>query len=121
MTGDLILDAPRISPSALISWSQRLEGTFYRFRLAWNARTWRWSLDITAADGTLLAAGLPIRSSINAMGGLNDRRLPPGQIFALPVSDNADPGRDAFTTTHRLVYRTAALVEAAAGTEDEVR
>ena len=121
ITGDITCEAPIISTSASFEWAQRLDGTIYRLRLAWNPRTFDWSLDIVATDGTILASGLGVRTRINSIGDLNDARLPPGQIYVEADPLDGDPGRTSFASTHRLVYRPVANVATALGTDEEVR
>jgi hypothetical protein len=118
MTGDIVFDAPVVARSALVSWTARLDSVVYRIRIAWNARTYRWSMDVIAADGTLLAGGVGINADVSILGAFNDSRLPAGQFAALTVGAPSEIGRDAFRTTHRFVYRPAALVSAAEGTGD---
>lgn len=89
----LVSDAPRQT------FTVRLGANTYRMRVWWNRVADGWFIDITSSNGTRIISGVRLT---------NERRLLQGYRidFAgdLFVSGRGDPGRQAWSTTHQLIW-----------------
>lgn len=86
--------------------SVTLDGVRYRLRARWNGSVRGWFLDLRLADGTALVLGKGLRVGADVLASkAYDSRVPPGVLFVLPLQDpRADPGLDAWGSTHVLKY-----------------
>lgn len=100
----------------------RLESVTLSLRLNFNTRARTWTLDLAAEDGDPIVNGLRVVEGVDLLAPFRyDGRLPPGQLFARDTSGlHREPGRDDLRADIRLVYRNAADVVAARGTDAEV-
>lgn len=122
--GDLVFTALRRSTRAAIEWRSRLpeQGRFFGFRAAWNTRFGFWALSMETSEGVTLLSGMALRTGTNILAPFAGRvAWPAGQVFVEDTTgEMADPGRDSFLRSHRLIYRPASVAAAVAGTSDEV-
>lgn len=90
----------------------RLDGVFYRFRLAWNTRFEYWSIGIRDDSGTPLLDGLRITLGVNMLRQFVGAMYPPGWLVAVDTSGSSTPpGRyDLYNRRVQLVYLPAAEV-----------
>lgn len=121
LADDLLVTVPRSSTAPAIAGRVILDGVWYGLRFAFNVRDRRWYLDVSQDDGTVLAQGVACVAGVALLGAFSDARLPAGQLY---IEDSRRlgqaPGRHDWTDWARLYYRPAAVVAAAAGTDDEV-
>lgn len=119
---DVTLLGPQRSAKAEIRFRERLDGSWYGFRLVWYLRANRWFLDIADAAGATIVSGIGVVTDADMLAPIVRGRRPPGQLF---VRDDAglgrSPTRTGWARDFRLIYRPEADVTAAAGTLDEVR
>lgn len=103
-------------------WRTRLDGAFYHLRLVWISRVHRWILDIADAANNPIALGIGVTVGCDLLAPLSAEGRPPGQLFATDDSGaGRNPTRNGWRGDFRLIYRPAADVAAAFGTDDEVR
>lgn len=83
----------------------------------WNTVMRSWYLDATAADGTplvtgrRLVCGWPFRVGSAATNGMDEGDL----LLVVDVTGrNADPQRESWGTTHRLLYLPASSLDGGA-------
>lgn len=71
------------------AWDQttELDGRAFRLSFAWNLREEAWYLDISARDGTLLAAGLKLAEGVNVLRREASSEMPPGPLVLLDMTD----------------------------------
>lgn len=95
-----------VSPGVIDqSFSLRLDGAVYSVRLRFNTRAGFWALDLGAADGAELLAGLAVRLGVDLLAPYADDRFPPGRLFAVNyVADYAEPDRDSLGRDVAIVY-----------------
>lgn len=85
-----------------------LDGEEFTFELLNNTRANRWTLNVYAADGDLLAAGVRMVANWPLLMRNTDPRLPPGTLFLLDQSGaNSEADFEALGTTHALLYKEA--------------
>jgi hypothetical protein len=75
-----------------------LEGRSFRLRWRWLQLLSRWSLDVSAADGTLLAGGLAVVPNLDLLGDVRGARpeMPAGALVVL--DPRAAPRRPTLET-----------------------
>lgn len=119
---DLVLLAPRNDSRPALRWRSLLEGAWYSFRLAFNVRAQRWTLDLENDDGTAIVQGLRVVEGVDLLAPHRWRPgVPPGQLYALDVrGSHTEPGRLDFSARIELRYRPEADVAALEGTSGEV-
>ena len=89
----------------------RLEGTNYRFRLAYNTRADLWTLAIKTSSGEALVDGYALRAGEDVLTQLVDARLPAGTLTVVDTSQtDLDPGRADLGARVRLVFTPEAEV-----------
>lgn len=66
--------------------STELDGVVYRLDFAWSIREEAWYLDISASDGTLLAAGLRLAEGVNVLRRNASSALPPGPLVLVDTT-----------------------------------
>jgi hypothetical protein len=90
----------------------RLDGVFYRFRLAWNTRGEYWTISMRDDTGASLIDGLRITLGVNMLRQFRGSMYPPGRLVAVDTSGSStDPGRhDLYNRRVQIVYLTAAEV-----------
>jgi hypothetical protein len=119
---DLQILAPTLTTRPAFSFRARLENATYGFRIVWNARLHFWSLDVRDQAGGVMMRGIRISTGLDLLAPLRSvAGAPPGQLF---VVDDSGAGREVDRTgwrsDFRLIYRSAADVEAAEGTADAI-
>jgi len=91
-----------------------IEGTEYQLRWRWLARAARWALDLSDAEGNLLAGGIavvpawPLLAAVRA--GRPAPQFPAGEIFILDPRERPEP-----PTLEGLGRSPSQIVYAAAG------
>jgi hypothetical protein len=87
------------------SFSIKLDGAVYHFRLRYITRAAVWVLSIGAADAAPIASGLVVRLGVDLLAQFSDDRFPPGRLFALNFVDPyVEAGRDNFGRDVALIY-----------------
>ena len=119
---DLVLLAPRIETRPAMRWRSLLDGAWYTFRLVFNTRARRWTLDLENDDATPVITGIRVVDGVDLLAPHRWRPgVPPGQLFATDVTgQHTEPGRRDFAGRIGLTYRPEADVAALEGTEGEV-
>lgn len=83
----------------------RLEGTLYRFRMAWNRTQGFWTLDIATENGETLFQGHRMTTGTDMIRSYKTAKFPPGRLVVVDVEGlDREPGRYAFRDSHALVY-----------------
>ena len=106
-----------------VSQRVKLDGREFVLRWRWIGRASRWALDVSSADGVLLAGGIRVVPNVPLLDGLRGGRpeLPPGDlILEDPRRSPQDPSlEDLASGPASIVYveaaDLAALAEAAGG------
>lgn len=82
-----------------------LDGATYGLEFLWNPRSEAWSMTISSADGTVLAAGLRVVVDWAIGKRLKDATLPPGVFMAQDTSgERRDPGLEDLGRRVLLLY-----------------
>jgi hypothetical protein len=68
-----------------------IDGTPYLLEFRFNFREQVWYLDISLADGTVLALGIKLVSNFRLLQKYADSRMPPGEIVAIAYGSNDSP------------------------------
>lgn len=99
-----------------------LDGRDYRLRFLWNQREDTWFFSIADGSGSPIASGIKVVVGADLLGLVTDTRAPAGAIIAIDgraVPSTAliktlavDPGFDDLGDAIRLVYASAAEIEA---------
>lgn len=119
---DEILLAPSRSDRPAFRWRTRLDGRFYGFRLVFSQRMRTWLLDLSDATGAPIFTAVTCVVDQDLTRPFAVSTIPPGQLFVRDESGlGRIPGRDAWRSDHRMIYRPEADVAAAVGTDLEVR
>lgn len=113
-----MLELPVVQGSASFTMTVELEGSLYRLTYSWMGRTASWYLDVATLAEDPILSGVRLVLNWPLWGRLRDDRLPPGHLFALSMADDSEPGQDDLGSRVRLVYYTAAEVEALASEPD---
>jgi hypothetical protein len=104
-------------PAGVAFFDQRIEldGVSYVLDFAWCERAASWLISISAADGTLLVAGMAGVSNVRLLHRYkSDPRLPPGDLALIDLTSTlAAAGYDDLGTNVELYYFTAADLAAA--------
>lgn len=91
------------------SFSVKLDGAVYHFRLRYNSRAEHWALDLSDAGANALLCGIAVRLGVDLLAQYSDARFPAGRLFAMNwVSQYADPDRSNFGADVALIYQEAA-------------
>ena len=105
MADTIRLEGARASLAPRVTFQSKLEGEFFRFRMAWNSRGQFWTLDLATADGTGILRGHAVREGQDMIAAYKWSVCPLGQLIARDVEGQGrEPGRYAFRDTHDLVY-----------------
>ena len=119
---DLRILTPSQTTRSGFVWLPKLDGVFYSLRFRWIDRGKFWTWGLASVSGETLLSGLRVVTGVALNAPFCRAEHPPGQLFVLDSDGlSREPGRNAFRTTHDLVYRPAADVAAAEGTALEVR
>jgi len=109
------LEVPVASLNAKSSQTVNLEDTVYRFTFVFNTRCLAWDMTIAEQDGTVIIAGIKLLPQVNLLFRHKDARLPPGQLWALDVQEDATatrPLKSELGSKLRLIYFTEAEIDA---------
>ena len=77
----------------------RLGERVWRMHLVWHPLAQGWYLSIADSSGTSILSGIRLTSNRRLLQGY--RIDFPGDLF---VSGQGEPGRNAWSTTHRLIW-----------------
>lgn len=87
-----------------------LEGREYVLQFDYSTRENCWYMQVSASDGTVLAAGVKLVCSWPLLYRYTSTLLPPGKMFVMPVTtDDSPPGLDDLAEGGRceLTYVTS--------------
>lgn len=119
---DLVIDAPIRDTRSVLRWRTLLEGSWYRFRIAYYERDQRWRMDVLTDAGAAVVEGVRMVEGRDLLAPFHHLTVPPGQMFVEDVERlGRSPDRYAWQGFARLYYRPSSVVLLAAGTDDEVR
>ena len=121
IVGDLLFQAPKQTLRASLEWRALLEGVRFNFRMEWTSRLGFWTLDILDVSRNDLILGERMVTGVDLIAPFSHfENFPPGQIF---IEDGEglfrEPGRNAFTSTHNLIYRPSGGAGWGVGTDVE--
>lgn len=94
-----------------------LDGTTYRVRLVWRARSASWYLDLYAEDGTALLLGRRVSAGWAPVASAREG-MPPGLVYALGLDGYAQLDLGAAL---RLLYLSGADLPAPAPSAEDPR
>lgn len=91
--------------------SIELDKVIFLLRFKYNSRADRWTFDVKAEDGTMLAAGVSLVTNLPLLLRFKDVRLPLGDFFLVDKTGaNEEPRENSFEDTHELLYKEALSV-----------
>lgn len=91
-----------------------LDGADFRLSWRWNDRMASWYLDLFEGDGTPLRLGVRVVLDWPLWGRFRHPRRPAGELLAVSLDGDAEPGAGDLGGRVRLIYYTADEVAAQA-------
>lgn len=86
-----------------------LEGVEYVFRLQWNPREFRWTLDLYDLNDIAIVTGVALVPALDLIELVTDTRRPPGSLMVWqPAGYASDPTLDNLGIDALLLYYEAA-------------
>ncbi|MBW2672064.1 MAG: hypothetical protein JRD89_01445 [Deltaproteobacteria bacterium] len=89
----------------LATFSSKLDGVSYNFRLVYNGREGLFRISIATVDGAAIQAGRKIVTGFDLLRGNTHAARPPGLLMAIDTEGgDLDPGLDDLGGRVLLVY-----------------
>lgn len=103
------VEIPLASDLPDFAFQVELDSITYGFRIRLNGRDSCWYLDLSDAQGTILAASLKLVLNIDLLRRQTNPALPLGYLMVIPTtSSEAEPGPSDLSTRVRLLYKSRA-------------